>query len=141
MRVGPQGPQAAGPVPVVPVKGLIAFSRVIAWVVPGMCKRNMPPGVATRPSGAGTFLTDFLRLSAGRGLRGVKLVIADSHKGLRVAARRVFNATGQRCRIHWIKKALAHAPARQRAASVAMPKTVFAQKDQGRGRSPAEDRA
>jgi putative transposase len=50
-------------------------------------------GVATGPSEAETFWPDFLRSPADRGLRGVKLVIADDHTGLRYAARRVFNAT------------------------------------------------
>ena len=40
-------------------------------------------GVATGPSEAETFWTEFLRSLADRGLRGVKLVIADDHKGLR----------------------------------------------------------
>ena len=43
-------------------------------------------GVATGPSEAETFWTEFLRCLADRGLRGVKLVIADDHKGLRAAA-------------------------------------------------------
>jgi transposase-like protein len=61
----------------------------------------------------------------------VKLVVADDHKGLRAAARRVFNATHQRCRVHWMRNALAHAPAKQRTkqrtAVAAMLKTIFAQ--------------
>ena len=84
-------------------------------------------GVATGPSESETFWTGFLRSLADRGLRGVKLVIADDHKGLRAAARRVFNATHQRCRIHWMRNALAHAPAKQRTAVAAMLKTIFAQ--------------
>ena len=84
-------------------------------------------GVATGPSEAETFWTDFLRSLADRGLRGVKLVIADDHKGLRAAARRVFDATHQRCRIHWMRNALAHAPTKQRTAVAAMLKTIFAQ--------------
>jgi putative transposase len=80
-------------------------------------------GVATGVSEAETFWTDF----ADRGLRGVKLVIADDHKGLRAAARRVFNASQQRCRVHWMRNALAHAPIRQRAAVAAMLKTIFVQ--------------
>lgn len=84
-------------------------------------------GVATGPSAAETFLTDFLRSLADRGRRGVQLTIADDHKGLRAAARRVFNATHQRCRIHWMRNALAHAPTKQRMAVAAMLKTIFAQ--------------
>jgi transposase-like protein len=53
-------------------------------------------------------------------------VIADDHKGLRAAARRVFDATHQRCRIHWMRNALTHAPAKQRTAVAAMLKTIFA---------------
>ena len=54
-------------------------------------------------------------------------MIADDHKGLRAAARRVFNAGLQRCRVHWMRNALAHAPAKQRAAVAAMLTTIFAQ--------------
>tara|TARA_R110002124_G_scaffold276871_1_gene447836 strand:+ start:446 stop:1147 length:702 start_codon:yes stop_codon:yes gene_type:complete len=78
--------------------------------------------------------TGFLRSLADRGLRGVKLVIADDHKGLRAAARRVFDATHQRCRVHWMRNALAHAPAKQRTAVAAMLKTIFAQE----GKAEAE---
>jgi putative transposase len=84
-------------------------------------------GVHAGHSEAEVFWTEFLRGLADRGLRGVKLVIADDHKGLRAAARRVFAATHQRCRIHWMRNALAHAPAKQRGAVAAMLKTIFAQ--------------
>jgi putative transposase len=84
-------------------------------------------GVATGPSEAETFWKGFLRSLADRGLRGVKLVIADDHKGLRAAATKVFHATLQRCRVHWMRNALTHVPAKQRAAVAAMLKTIFAQ--------------
>src|SRR5918993_663400 len=45
-------------------------------------------GVATGASEAEVFWKGFLRSLADRGLRGVKLVIADDHKGLRAAASR-----------------------------------------------------
>jgi putative transposase len=83
-------------------------------------------GVSTGLSGAETFWTDFLRGLADRGLRGVNLVVADDHKGLRAAARRLFNATHQRCRVHWMRNALAHATPKQRTAVAAMLKTIFA---------------
>ena len=83
-------------------------------------------GVATGASEAEAFWIEFLRSLADRGLRGVKLVIADDHKDLRAAARRVFNATHQRCRVHWMRNALAHAPAKSRAAVAAMLKTISA---------------
>jgi transposase-like protein len=84
-------------------------------------------GVATGPSEAEAFWKGFLRSLADRGLRGVKLVIADDHKGLRAAASKVFHATLQRCRVHWMRSALAHVPAKQRPAVAAMLKTIFAQ--------------
>jgi putative transposase len=84
-------------------------------------------GVATGVSEAEVFWKGFLRSLADRGLRGVKLVIADDHKGLRAAASKVFHASLQRCRVHWMRSALAHVPAKQRPAVVAMLKTIFAQ--------------
>jgi putative transposase len=84
-------------------------------------------GVATGPSEAETFWTGFLRSLADRGLRGVKLVIADDHKGLRAAASRVFHASQQRCKVHWMRNALAHVTAQQRPAVAAMIKTIFVQ--------------
>jgi hypothetical protein len=61
--------------------------------------------------------------------RGVKLVIADDHKGLRAAAQRVFSATHQRCRVHWTRNILAHVGPKNRAAVAAMLKTIFAQEN------------
>src|ERR671916_2315179 len=84
-------------------------------------------GVATGASEAEPFWKAFLRSLADRGLRGVKLVIADDHKGLRAAAGKVFHASHQRCRVHWMRNALAHVPPKQRPAAVAMLKTIFAQ--------------
>ena len=84
-------------------------------------------GVATGASEAEVFWKGFLRSLADRGLRGVRLVIADDHKGLRAAAAKVFHASLQRCRVHWLRSALAHVPAKQRPAVVAMLKTIFAQ--------------
>jgi transposase-like protein len=84
-------------------------------------------GVATGASEAEVFWKGFLRSLADRGLRGVRLVIADDHKGLRAAAAKVFHASLQRCRVHWLRNALAHVPVKQRPAVVAMLKTIFAQ--------------
>lgn len=105
---------------------IISRAVIVAVAVNEDGKREVP-GVAAGPSEAEIFWTAFLRSLEDRGLCGVKLVIADDHKGLRAAARRVFNATRQRCRIHWMRNALAHAPAKQRTAVAAMLKTIFAQ--------------
>ncbi len=109
--------------------GRIVSRAVIVAVAVNDDGRREVLGVGTGPSEAEVFWMDFLRTLADRGLRGVKLVIADDHKGLRAAARRVFNATRQRRRIHWMRNALAHAPAKQRTAVAAMLKTIFAQEN------------
>jgi transposase-like protein len=92
-------------------------------------------GVATGPSEAELFWKGFLRSLADRGLRGVKLVIADDHKGLRAAASKIFHATLQRCRVHWMRNLLTHAPTKQRPAVIAMVKTIFAQETAAEARS------
>jgi putative transposase len=84
-------------------------------------------GVATGASEAEPFWKAFLRSLADRGLRGVKLVISDDHKGLRAAATKVFHASHQRCRVHWMRNALARVQPKQRPAVVALLKTIFAQ--------------
>src|SRR5690349_4855639 len=59
-------------------------------------------------SEAETFWLDFLRKLKRRGLAGVKLVISDSHEGIKAAVSRVFQATWQRCRVHFMRNVLAH---------------------------------
>ena len=83
-------------------------------------------GVATGPSEAEPFWTD-LRGLTRRGLRGVKLVISDAHEGLKAAASKVLKTSWQRCRVHFIRNALAHAGKGQRQAVLAMINTIFVQ--------------
>ena len=63
---------------------IISRAVIVAVAVNSDGKREVL-GIATGPSEAETFWTDFLRSLADRGLRGIKLVIADDHKGLRAA--------------------------------------------------------
>ena len=105
---------------------IVSVATIVAVAVNTDGRREVL-GVATGPSEAEVFWTGFLRSLADRGLRGVKLVIADDHKGLRAAARRVFNAGLQRCRVHWARNLLGHATPKQRAAVAAMIRTIFAQ--------------
>jgi transposase-like protein len=107
--------------------GRIVSTAVIIAVGVNTDGRREVLGVTTGPSEAEPFWKAFLRSLADRGLRGVKLVIADDHKGLRTAAAKVFHASHQRCRVHWMRNALAHVPPKQRPAVVAMLKTIFAQ--------------
>jgi putative transposase len=109
--------------------GRIVSTAVILAVGVNSDGRREVLGIATGASEAEPFWTAFLRSLADRGLRGVKLVIADDHKGLRAAATRVFHASLQRCRVHWMRNAMAHLAPKQRPAVVAMLKTIFAQED------------
>jgi putative transposase len=84
-------------------------------------------GVATGPSEAEPFWTEFLRGLSRRGLRGVKLVISDAHEGLKAAASKVFKTSWQRCRVHFIRNALAHVGKGQRQAVLAIINTIFVQ--------------
>lgn len=80
-------------------------------------------------SEAETFWTAFLRKLARRGLRGVKLVILDAHEGIKAAIAKVLNATWQRCRVHFMRNALAHAGKSGRRVVSAFIATAFAQDD------------
>jgi putative transposase len=87
-------------------------------------------GMAIGPSEAEPFWTSFLRSLTRRGLRGVKLVISDAHEGLKAAAAKALKSTWQRCRVHFLRNALAHAGKGQRQMVLAMINTAFAQDDQ-----------
>jgi putative transposase len=87
-------------------------------------------GMAIGPSEAEPFWTGFLRSLTRRGLRGVKLVISDAHVGIRAAVAKVLKSTWQRCRVHFLRNALAHAGKGQRQMVLALINTVFAQDSQ-----------
>ncbi|MGY2736638.1 transposase-like protein [Sphingomonas sp. UYP23] len=105
---------------------IVSTAVIVAVGVNTLGKREVL-GVASGPSEAEPFWKSFLRSLADRGLRGVKLVISDDHKGLRSAAGKVFHVTQQRCRVHWMRNPLAHVGPEQRPAVVALLKTIFAQ--------------
>jgi putative transposase len=84
-------------------------------------------GLDVCPSEAATFWDEFLRKLARRGLRGVKLVISDAHEGLKGATAKVLGATWQRCRVHFMRNALAHASKNGRRVVSAFIATAFAQ--------------
>jgi len=84
-------------------------------------------GLAVGPSEAEPFWKAFLRSLADRGLRGVELIVADDHKGLRAAAKKVLHASLQRCRVHFMRNCLGSVPSGQRSMVAAMLRTIFAQ--------------
>jgi putative transposase len=91
-------------------------------------------GMRVGPSEAEPFWTDFLRSLMRRGLRGVKLVISDAHEGLKAAIFKVLNATWQRCRVHFMRNAMAHVGKGQRTLVAALLRTVFAQDNEPESR-------
>jgi putative transposase len=84
-------------------------------------------GIAVGPSEAEPFWTKFLRSLTGRGMRGVKPLISDAHEGLKAAAKKVIGSSWQRCRVHFMRNALAHVGIKQRAMVAAAIRTVFVQ--------------
>jgi putative transposase len=91
--------------------------------------------MAIGASEAETFWVDFLRQLKRRGLAGVKLVISDAHEGIKAAVARVFRASWQRCRVHFMRNALAHAGRSGRRVVSAFIATAFAQDDAGAARA------
>src|SRR5689334_18819646 len=86
-------------------------------------------GMTIGHSEAEPFWMEFLRSLTRRGLRGVKLVISDAHEGLKAAITKVLGATWQRCRVHFMRNALAYAGRSQRRIVSAWIGTAFAQDD------------
>jgi putative transposase len=71
-----------------------------------------------------------------RGLKGVKLVISDTHDGLRHAITGGLRATWQRCRVHWRRNALAHVPKGQHTMVAAAIRHAFLQADADAAHQP-----
>ena len=86
-------------------------------------------GMDVGASEAETFWTGFLRKLTLRGLRGVKLVTSDAHVGIKAAVAKVMHATWQRCRVHFMRNALAHANKSGKRMVSAFIGTAFAQED------------
>ncbi len=107
---------------------IVSVAAIIAVAVNTDGRREII-GLGTGPSEAETFWTDFLRGLKARGLDGVKLVISDAHTGLKAAIRRVFEATWQRCRVHWMRNALAHVQKGQHTMVAAAIRQAFNQPD------------
>ena len=89
--------------------GRIVSVAVIVAVGVNADGRREVLGMDIGPSEAEPFWTEFLRKLARRGLRGVKLVVSDAHEGIKAAVAKVLSATWQRCRVHFMRNALAHA--------------------------------
>jgi putative transposase len=107
---------------------IVSVAAIIAVAVDSEGRREIV-GLHLGPSEAETFWSTFLKSLVKRGLKGVKLVISDAHEGLKGAIRRVLGATWQRCRVHWMRSALAHVPKGQQTMVAAALRQAFLQAD------------
>ncbi len=107
---------------------IVPVAVIVAVGVNGDGRREVL-GMDIGPSEAEVFWRDFLRKLTRRGLRGVKLVISDSHEGIKAAVSKVLTATWQRCRVHFMRNVLAHAGRNGRRVVSAFIATAFAQDD------------
>jgi transposase-like protein len=106
---------------------IVSLAAVIAI---GVCEtgERRVLGLATGASESEPFWSEFLRSLVGRGLKGVQLVISDSHEGLKAAIGKVLSgATWQRCRVHFMRNLLAHVPQKDKSMVAALVRMVFAQ--------------
>ncbi|HEX2142800.1 MAG TPA: IS256 family transposase [Candidatus Limnocylindria bacterium] len=108
---------------------IVDVAAIIAVAANGEGRREIV-GLHIGPSEAETFWATFLKGLLRRGLRGVKLVVSDAHEGLKAAIRRVMGATWQRCRVHWMRNALAYVPKGQQTMVAAALRQAFLQPDQ-----------
>jgi len=108
---------------------IVSVAAIIAVAVDTEGRREIV-GLHLGPSEAETFWTGFLKGLLRRGLNGVTLVVSDAHEGLKAAIRRVLGATWQRCRVHWMRSALAHVPKGQQSVVAAALRQAFLQPDQ-----------
>lgn len=85
-------------------------------------------GLDVGPSEDGAFWLTFLRGLVARGLSGVQFVVSDAHEGLKGAMGAVLvGASWQRCRVHFVRNALALVPKSAAQLVAATIRTVFVQ--------------
>ena len=108
---------------------IVSVAAIIAVAVNTDGRREIV-GLHIGPSEAEPFWTSFLRSLVKRGLGGVRLVISDAHEGLKAAITRTMTgATWQRCRVHFMRNALAHVPKAETTVVAAAIRQAFIQPD------------
>src|SRR4051795_6626195 len=107
---------------------IVPVAAIIAVAVDTEGRREIV-GLGLGPSEAETFWSTFLRGLLRRGLAGVRLVVSDAHEGLKHAAAKVLGAPWHRCRVHWMRNALAYVPRSQHSMAAAALRQAFLQAD------------
>jgi len=117
---------------------VISMAVLIATGVKATGEREVV-GVDVGPAEDLEFWRAFLRQLVSRGLSGVRLVTSDSHLGLKQAVAEVLvGATWQRCRVHFMRNALATVPKLAQQMAAATLRTIFAQADADSARDTLE---
>jgi putative transposase len=108
---------------------VVSVACVVALGVTATGERRVL-GVDCGPSEDEAFWTRFLRDLVRRGLGGVRLVVSDSHEGLKTAIAKVLSATQwQRCRVHFMRNLLSSVPRAAQETVAAFVRTIFYQPD------------
>jgi len=108
---------------------VVSLAVVIAIAVRASGEREVL-GLDVGPSEDGAFWLQFLRGLVARGLSGTQVVTSDAHEGLKGAIAAVMQgASWQRCRVHFVRNALAHVPKSAAPMVAATIRTAFAQPD------------
>ena len=117
---------------------VISMAVLIAVGVRATGEREVV-GIDVGPVEDHEFWLQFLRQLVSRGLSGVRLVISDSHLGLKQAVAHVFvGSSWQRCRVHFMCNAMATVPKVAQQMVAATLRTVFAQADQASAHETVE---
>jgi len=120
------------------IDGRVVPQAVVSAVGVRMSGEREVRGIDVGPSEdeEGAFWQQFLRSLVARGLRGVQLVISDSHEGLKGAIARVFGgASWQRCKVHVMRNALSYVPKTAQGLVATTIRPVFAESDPARARA------
>ncbi|XYX40149.1 IS256 family transposase [Candidatus Erwinia dacicola] len=109
--------------------------RVVSVAVIIACAVNLDGrreiiGMGIGESEAKAFWLAFLLSLKERGLEGVKLVISDSHSGLKAAIQQVFCASWQRCRVHFMRNVLGRVSRASQSVVRAALQQVFVQTEE-----------
>jgi transposase-like protein len=108
---------------------VVSVACVVAVGVTATGERRVL-GVDSGPSEDEAFWTRFLRDLVKRGLKGVRLVVSDSHEGLKGAIAKVLSGTQwQRCRVHFMRNLLSGVPRAAQETVAAFVRTIFYQPD------------
>ena len=110
--------------------GRVVSTAIVIAIGVRMSGEREVLGLDVGPSEDGAFWHQFLRGLIARGLSGVQLVASDAHNGLKAAIAAVLTgASWQRCRVHFVRNALALVPKGAAEMVAATIRTVFVQPD------------